>query len=219
MERLNRFAAHIESEGVRYLVHVPNSGRLRELLTPRAEVLWRSIPGPKRKTAGRLCLVKHRAEWVSIDSQLPNQLVRLGIARGAFPELVPFGPANPEFSIQKSRFDFVFPNAEVLLEVKSVTLVRGAQAMFPDSPTTRGTRHLRELTQLTTMGWRSLVLFIIQRADADFFTPNAAADPPFANAAVTAKRAGVGFFAYKCCVTPQAVAVVKPVPVRIPEVN
>ncbi len=80
------------------MIHVPNSGRLRELLTPQAEIRWLPVPGNHRKTAGRLCLVKNGHEWVSIDSQLPNRLVNLGLQTGFFPELGAYGPFQNVFA-------------------------------------------------------------------------------------------------------------------------
>lgn len=200
-QRLNRFVARVEIDGEIVTAHVPTSGRLGELLLPGAEVQLRSSSNPQRKTAWDLMLVKTGETWVSLDSRLPNYLVGQLLRNEA---LAPFPGATdikPEYVYGESRLDFAFTDGDgqrTLVEVKSVTLVEDGVAMFPDAPTLRGTRHLRELARAVGEGYRAAVLFIVQRDDATSFAPNHRTDPAFAGALREAEEAGVEIYAWKC---------------------
>jgi sugar fermentation stimulation protein A len=117
-----------------------------------------------------------------------------------------------------SRFDFLLSHrGETLLtEVKSATLVEGGKALFPDAPTLRGARHLRELTAWTRGGGRALVVFLVQRRDARALRPNERTDPAFAGALRDAKEAGVRIRVYRCAVTPRGCTLLGPIPLELP---
>jgi sugar fermentation stimulation protein A len=103
----------------------------------------------------------------------------------------------------------------VLAEVKSVTLVEGDRGLFPDAPTARGARHVRELSALARRGEPSAVVFVVQRPDARSVTPNRATDPAFADAMAGAARAGVSLLAYTCRVGPAGIRLEGRVPVLV----
>lgn len=217
--RLHRFGARVQVASGELYVHVPTSGRLRELLVPGAPVLIRP-PARPGKTAGALVLVQHQGIWVSVDAQLPSRLVRGWLQRGQLPPFAGYRDVRPEAVFGGSRIDFMLTagpleRPRALIEVKSVTLVVQGQALFPDAPTARGTRHVHELTAALAQGWRSAVVFVVQRSDAATFAANTASDPDFAAALRRAAAAGVEVYAYRCRVDPVAVTLDREIPILL----
>lgn len=197
-ERRNRFLAVVEMDGDAVLCHLPNPGRLRELLRPGARVYLTRREGSGRKTAYDLVAVEGEV-LVSIDSRLPNVAVRELLQEGRLWEFSGYREVSSEIAVGEGRLDFLLRNGQdCYLEVKSCTLVVEGVALFPDAPTERGTRHLKELSQLAAGGQRSAVMFVVQRPDATLFKPNDATDPKFGKALRGAHRRGVEVYAYRC---------------------
>ena len=211
--RPNRFIAWVELEGETCRCHVPNTGRLRELLLPGAVVWCQFHPEPGRKTAWTLLAVEHRGTVVNIDSQIPNRLaaefVRSG-GLGLMPDRV-----QPERTFGDSRLDLYYEAGPVrgFAEVKGVTLNEDGTARFPDAPTERGVKHLHSLVRAVEAGYRAAALFVIQRSDVTRFEPNQARDPAFARALREAAAQGVEVRALICTVTPGALEITGEVPV------
>ena len=211
--RPNRFIAMVELDGETRRCHVPNTGRLRELLLPGAVVWCQFHPEPGRKTAWTLLAVEHRGTVVNIDSQIPNRLaadfVRSG-GLGPVPDLV-----KPEQTFGDSRLDLYYEAGPVrgFAEVKGVTLNEDGTARFPDAPTERGVKHLHSLVRAVEAGYRAAALFVIQRSDVTRFEPNQARDPAFARALREAAAQGVEARALICTVTPGALEITGEVPV------
>ena len=217
IRRENRFVLRCRMEEEEVLCHLGNTGRLKELLTPDAELLLRHTPAPGRKTQWEAVLVKAGEHWVSLDSQLPNRLAYEGVRDGVI--ALPGFPApfavKREVKVGDSRLDLAAVQPEgktFFLEVKGATLLREGQAMFPDAPTDRGVKHLRELKRLAEEGTMAGVLFIVQRPDAGSFTPNPDR-PEFAAALREAKNAGVQVIAWRCAVDEEGVRLEKELPV------
>jgi sugar fermentation stimulation protein A len=173
-------------------------GRLKELLIPGAAMRLRQAPREaSRSTRYTVALVRSAESphaWVSVDSARANRLAEDLLSRGRVPGIGGGWTLRREFPVGRSRFDFLLRREGergVLVEVKSPSLVVKGVARFPDAPTVRGARHLRELESAVRAGGRALVLFIVQREDARSVAPNAATDPAFARALVSAERAGV----------------------------
>lgn len=225
LRRENRFRAQVLLDGRAVAAHVPNSGRLAELLTPSARVWILPAGESKRKTVCDLVLAEQTGTLVAVDARLPNALVTEALAAGSLPPFVDYSQVQAEVRIGKSRLDFLLqrdplaaqvtatanpgPVTEALaqcrqrcwLEVKSVTLVDNGVALFPDAPTTRGLRHLQELQQLRRCGDRAAVVFVVQRQDAVAFSPHLVAHPEFAAALRRAQQNGVEVHAWRCAVT------------------
>ena len=215
LERLNRFAALVEVGGQEQLAHLPNSGRMRELLWPGARLLVAPRPGP-RKTRFDLLMVQKDDLLVSVDARIPPDLLAEALAAGDLPGLGPFERLRREVRVGASRLDLVGegPEGACFIETKSVTLVRNGLALFPDAPTARGTRHLEELRGLAEQGHGAAVVFVVQREDAERLKPHEEADPLFA--AALRKAAGtVRVLAYRCRVGGDEVEINRPVPVEL----
>ena len=151
VDRPNRFIAHVEVNGAVETVHVKNTGRCRELLLPGTAVRLEVSDNPKRKTKYDLVAVhKQGLGWVNMDSQAPNKVVGEWLAKQDYDYI------KPEFTYGKSRIDFYMEKGEqkYLLEVKGCTLEVDGIGYFPDAPTERGVKHLRELAQAQQAGYR-----------------------------------------------------------------
>ncbi|TVP75972.1 MAG: DNA/RNA nuclease SfsA [Gemmatimonadales bacterium] len=269
VHRPNRFLVEARIPGSTEPVkaHLPDPGRLRELLVPGAPV-WlepaRDRPGaPPRKTRWTLRLVESvdGSRLVSLDTTLPNRLVEAALRARALPEFEGWELVRPEVTRGRSRFDFLLaeasggavggsasragveprggaeerPRRELLLEVKSVTLVEDRVALFPDAVTARGRRHVEELAELARggtdagagaqaragahasadSGTRAAVLFVAQRDDVEEIRAARSIDPAFADALADARAAGVSLLGRRCRVDAAGVSLLGPVPVSV----
>lgn len=179
-------------------VFIPNPGRMFELMIPGTEVFVREQRSPKRKTNYDMIGLEYNGVLVSIDSYLPNRFVKRLLLEHSFSFFDNYDTVIPEPRAFDGRFDFKLtgPEMSAFIEVKSCTLVENNRAIFPDAPTKRGARHLRNLAEAlnTKRVDRAAVIFVIQRPDASVFSPNDRTDPVFADALRYAHREGVEVF-------------------------
>lgn len=216
LERKNRFVALVEVDGEEKLAHIPNSGRMKELLFPGARVILREVSGKGRKTPYELLFAFQGGMPVAIDSQLPNRLMSEAIKRGEIQELVGYEKVKREVAWGHSRFDLLLKNGQrpdCLVEIKSVNLVKSRTAFFPDAPTTRGRRHLEDLGQAVQEGFRTAAFFLVMREDADRVCPNDSMDPEFGQALRWAVEQGMEVMARTCRLRGFQVEVGEPIPV------
>ena len=213
LSRPNRFIAHVELGGKEEVVHVKNTGRCRELLTPGARVWLAEGKNPDRKTRWDLIAVQKGNRLINMDSQAPNQVAREWLeAGGLFPRA---DRIQPEYTYGNSRFD-LYAEAEgrkILMEVKGVTLEEEGVVRFPDAPSQRAVKHLEELVRAREEGYETYVFFVIQMKGVRYFTPNRETHPEFAQALEAAAAAGVKILAYDCRVEPARLEAADPVPV------
>src|SRR5690625_4113404 len=181
VKRLNRFIAEIFVHGEKESVHIKNTGRLKELLQPSTEVLLEYSGNPQRKTKYSLIAVAKDEGWVNIDSQAPNTVAFEALKNGEIKEFGKVKLAKREVTYGASRFDLYFERDKEkgFIEVKGVTLEKDGVAMFPDAPTTRGTKHVLELIDALDEGYTATVLYVIQMKYCHTFTPYAEMDPAF----------------------------------------
>ncbi|MBI2861931.1 MAG: DNA/RNA nuclease SfsA [Chloroflexi bacterium] len=219
LQRVNRFLARVEIAGKVTPVHVANSGRLRELMQTGFTVYVKPIHRPGAKTQHDLALVQLDRVLVSADARVPNQVVAEALSEGALPEFDAYRAFDREHTFGHHRIDFLLSNGQspCLLEVKSITLVvEDGLGLFPDAPTLRGASHLQALIEAKRLGYRAAIIFVIQREDADRFSPNDAADPNFGRWLRQAAAAGVDIYAYRCRVDLRAIELAQRVPVLLP---
>jgi sugar fermentation stimulation protein A len=217
VERPNRFLVIADVQGRRIRVASRDPGRLEELLRPGARVLVAPAKEASRRTAATLCLVRKGAVWVSLVPTLANDLLEAALRSRPPSGLGRTRVLAREVPHGRSRFDFLLSlkGRPTLTEVKSVSLVRGRLALFPDAPTTRGARHLRELTELRQAGQPTLMVFVVQRPDADRVSPHRDRDPAFAEALEAAVEAGVRIRAYTSRVSPRGCRLDRRIPVLL----
>ena len=195
IDRPNRFIAHVLINGVEETVHVKNTGRCRELLLPNAEVRLAVSDNPNRKTKCDLVAVyKEKLGWVNIDSQAPNKVVQEWL------ETQDYTLVKPEYVYGDSRIDFymVKDQQEYLMEVKGCTLEIDGIGYFPDAPTERGVKHLKELTKARTLGYECIIAFVIQMEGVSEVRPYISMQPEFGEALEEAKAAGVKVLFLQC---------------------
>lgn len=214
LARPNRFIAEVEMEGRVEICHVKNTGRCRELLLPGAVVILAVAENPQRKTRYDLVAVYKGDMLVNMDSQAPNKAAAEYLAL-RFPEAELI---RPEYAHGNSRLDFYIRVGarEIFVEVKGCTLEREGVALFPDAPTERGAKHLRELGNLARKGYEAYVLFVIQMRGPAYFMPNDAMDPAFGHALRQAAAQGMGIWAVDCLVEEGGFVCDREIPVHLP---
>jgi sugar fermentation stimulation protein A len=216
VERPNRFLvkARLGASGEIIAAHCPDPGRLRELLIPGAAIYVSEAGRTARKTQYDLRFVEHpqNGQLVSLDSRLPNRLFWHELHRGRIPRFDGFQSARREVRLPQSspqsttsRIDFLVVDhdgRDCWVEVKSATLVERRAAKFPDAPTTRGRRHVLELAhRIQNTDDRAVVVFVVQRPDADSLSPNWGTDRQFGESLAYAADAGVELYAFTCLLT------------------
>lgn len=220
LERPNRFIAKVEIDGEIHTVHVKNTGRCKELLTPGCTVYLETCDTPNRKTKFDLVAAEKQREnlpslLINLDSQIPND-----VAAEWLPLSGLFSPDTiykREVKKGNSRFDFCIEDKGIktYLEVKGVTQENGSIAMFPDAPTERGVKHIEELTECIKQGYGACILFVIQMKGISHLIPNDETHKAFGDALRKAQKAGVKILAVDCIVTPDSIKADAPVPVKL----
>jgi len=215
ISRPNRFIATVEKDGEELTVHVKNTGRCRELLTKNAKVYIQKSENETRKTKYDLVMVKKGDRIINMDSQAPNTLFREWIERGnLFTEI---SLIRPESRYKNSRFDFYIEadGKRIFAEVKGVTLEEDGIVRFPDAPTQRGVRHIKELIDAKACGYEAYIVFIIQMNNVHHFEPNYKTHREFGEVLAEAESRGVNILAIDCHVTEDSVEAQNIVPVRL----
>jgi sugar fermentation stimulation protein A len=201
IKRVNRFIARVEAEGEEVLCHVKNAGRMRELFVEGVPVYLEKSDNPNRKTAYSLVGVKKDGFLVNVDSQAPNKMVQEWLLKTDKEKKILC--LKPEAAFGNSRFDFYLETTEKKewIEVKGVTLVEEGIALFPDAPTERGVKHIKELSRAVEEGYLAALIFVIQRKGVRWFQPNVRTHPEFAQALKEARKKGVSLLCYDSIVT------------------
>jgi sugar fermentation stimulation protein A len=204
LERPNRFTARVELDGKAETVHVKNTGRCRELLIPGSEAWLTRADAPGRKTKYDLIAVrKGNGVLFNIDSQAANTVTLEWLRRQ------PWDGIRPEYAYGASRMDFFMTRGgrKYLMEVKGCTLEREGTGYFPDAPTERGARHIRELIRAAAEGYQAILAFVIQMDGVKEVRPNRETDPVFSEAMEEASRRGVKILFLPCHVEPDSLEV------------
>lgn len=215
LARPNRFIAHIEVNGQEEVCHVKNTGRCKELLIPGCTIYVQHHDDAKRKTKYSLIAVKKGELLINMDSQAPNKVVQEWLKENKL-----FGEMTllkPEYTHGDSRFDFYLETAskKMFIEVKGVTLEEDGVVKFPDAPTERGVKHVRELAELVHEGYECAIIFVVQMSGMQYFTPNWKTHAEFGEALKRAQNAGVQIYAYECDVAIDSLKIAREIPVKL----
>lgn len=211
--RPNRFIAIVDIKGEQQVCHVKNTGRCRELLVEGCTVYLEKADSPNRKTAYDLIAVKKGTRLINMDAQAPNHVFAEWIAAGNFCSGIQ--SIHPEYVYGDSRLDFCLKteHGQHLVEVKGVTLEENGYVYFPDAPTERGVRHIRELQRAVKEGLDATLFFVIQMESILGMSPNDGTHPAFGAALREAAADGVQIEARDCTVTPDTLRIRNKVPV------
>lgn len=215
IKRYKRFLADIVlDDGTEITAHCANTGTMLGVNQPGSEVWVSPANNPKRKLQYTWELVRAGDGLVGINTALANRIAEEAINEGAIPELKGYGEIRREVKYGKnSRIDLLLSgpgDRKCYVEVKSVTLKRGAMAEFPDAVTARGTKHLGELAEVARHGGRAVMFYLVQRGDCRRLAIAADIDPRYAEAFSRAVASGVEILCYGCRVTPDEIVLSTP---------
>ena len=222
VKRYKRFMADVElDDGSVVVAHCANSGSMLSVNEPGADVWISPATNPDRKLKFTWELIRIGDAMVGINTSHPNKLVADAIEDGTIKELGGYASLRREVKYGKnSRIDILLEDDErpkCYVEVKNVTMRRdlspGAPADFPDSVTSRGKKHLEELSDMITEGHRAVMMYLVQRDDADSFAIAKDIDPEYAEALQKAQKAGLEVLCYDCAISPETITVNRPLPI------
>jgi len=200
-ERPNRFLSMVDivephaQNGV--AVHLHDPGRLKELLYPGNRVLLKKAKNPDRKTKWDIIAAHDHNSWVFTHSGYHRKVAEAIFADSTISPFGEMAGLKAEVKWGHSQLDFLLTRndtTEVWIETKGCTLAVEGRALFPDAPTTRGTKHVRSLIDLRSRGRQAAIVMLIFRNDAEVFIPNARMDPAFATAVSEALHSGVQLY-------------------------
>lgn len=218
VRRYKRFLADIELEdGSLVTAHTPNTGSMQQCAVPGQQVLLSKSDNPKRKLVWSWELVRVNEHWVDINTHRANRVVEEALRNNVLRCFQNYS-VRPEFPFAESRIDFMLEgaNEKVLLEVKNVTLCcQPGVACFPDAVTRRGQKHLRDLMLAKEQGWRAVIFFLVQRGDAQTFSPADEIDAEYGRLLREAVSCGVEALAYRTRVSPESSKVDQQIPIRL----
>jgi sugar fermentation stimulation protein A len=214
IKRYKRFLADIELEnGEVITAHCANPGSMMYLKDPGAEVWVSPSQNPNRKLKYTWEIIKINEVLIGLNTSLPNKIVEEAVQKGLVAEVAGYNSLRREVKYGKnSRIDILLQNSNLpdcYLEVKSVTLKRPGKsnklAEFPDSVTTRGTKHLQQLSDQVANGNRAVMLYLVQREDCDQFSIAGDIDSNYGEAFIAARGSGVEMLCYGCSISPEAI--------------
>ena len=214
LERPNRFIAICEIDGKKETCHVKNTGRCRELLVKGATVYLEKSSNPNRKTQFDLIAVEKNDRLINMDSQIPNFVVAESLNK-IFSDIT---FVIQEYKYGNSRFDIYLETKteKIFVEVKGVTLENDGVVRFPDAPTERGIKHLKELQKAVLDSYRACVVFLVQMNNIKYFEPNYNTHPEFAEELKRAYKNGVEIFVYDSIVKPDEIKLNSPIKIKMP---
>lgn len=208
LNRPNRFIAEVLIDGSEEKCHVKNTGRCKEILIPGTEVILSVSDNPSRSTRYDLIAAYKNGRLINIDSQAPNIAVKESFSR-----ICSYDRLVPEYTFGDSRFDFYAERdgRPIYAEVKGVTKENDNVVCFPDAPTERGLKHVRELTELAIEGNECYIVLVVQMENVKYFTPDYIVHCEFGIALQKASDAGVHVLAFDCKVTEDSMVLNDPV--------
>lgn len=213
VSRYKRFFADIELEnGEVITAHCANTGPMTGVCKLGSPVLVSHHPSPKRKLAYSWEAIYLDEQWIGINTSLPNRVIGHMLDHHLLPELEPYNTVKGEvaYGNEKSRIDFLLTNGEdssqkTYVEVKNTTWCMGSLALFPDTVTTRGQKHIRELMSVLTEDTSAALIFFINRGDCDRFAAGAEADPEYARLLKEAIAKGVKVLPCRFAIEPPTI--------------
>jgi len=218
--RLRFFADVRLDSGETVVALCANTGSLLGVIRPGQRVRLSRAANPERRLAWTWEQARVGRTWVGVNTALPNRVVEeaLRARRVAAVRAWPRVRREVAFGREGSRVDFLLEadgRPSLALEVKNVSMAEGTRALFPDSVTERGRKHLRELAAEVRAGREGAVLFLVHRADCREFAPADAVDPAYGRALRWAARSGVRVLAFAASLDRRGVRLARPLPVDL----
>ena len=202
VRRYKRFFTDVKLNKEIVTAHCPNTGSMKGLLDEGNEVYISKNNDPKRKLKYTLEIIKAKNKLIGVNTHFANKIAHHGLSNNLIKEIVNSDSIKPEvFFNKETRFDFLIEKKKqkIFFEVKNVTLCRDKKtAEFPDSVTSRGSKHLKTLIEAIKNGYKSYLLFLVQIQGAENFKIAKDIDKDYYENYLLAKKAGVIFLAYRC---------------------
>jgi len=224
-KRYKRFLSDIElSTGEEVVAHVPNTGSMKTCWGEKWKVLVTKNDNPKRKLKYTLEMTHNGESWICVNTGMTNKLVTEALENDVIFELLGYPEVKPEKKILDSRIDFFLSGhadkPDCYVEVKNVTLKgddigKDRFVLFPDSVTTRGQKHLRDLMKIKKSGLRAAMLYVVNREDVNVFSPAKDIDPEYARLVAEAKEVGVEIFVYQCKLNEEEIVLTKRLDIKL----
>ncbi len=219
IKRYKRFLVDVKlTDGSILTIHCPNTGSMRSCSNPGSLAAFSKSDNPKRKYPHTLEMIQDNSTWVGVNTSRTNSLVAEAITTGRIDEFQDIDSIRHEIKVSaKSRLDLAIYQGQLTtyIEVKNCSLVEDGCAMFPDAVTERGTKHLNELITLASEGHGACIFFLVQRSDANRFSPAKNIDPLYSKTLLKAKESGVTVLAYQATVSPNSIEVIKKLPIEL----
>ena len=213
VKRYKRFFTDVKLNKEVVTVHCPNTGSMQGLLDEGNEVYISKNNDPKRKLKYTLEIIKAKNKLIGVNTHFANKIAYHGLSNNLIKEVANNDSIKPEvFFNKETRFDFLIKknNQKIFMEVKNVTLIRTENvAEFPDSVTSRGSKHLRTLIEAIKQGYKSYLLFLVQIECAENFKIAKDIDKEYYQNYLLAKKAGVIFLAYRCKINSKEIKIEK----------
>ena len=213
IKRYKRFFADVKLNKEVVTAHCPNTGSMKGLLDEGNQVFISKNNDPKRKLKYTLEIIKAKNKLVGVNTHFANKIAYHGLSNNLIKEVANNNIIKPEvFFNKETRFDFLIEknNKKIFVEVKNVTLIRAENtAEFPDSVTSRGSKHLRTLIEAIKKGYKSYLLFLVQIEDVESFKIAKDIDKEYYENYLLAKKAGVKFLAYRCKISSKEIIIEK----------
>jgi len=213
IKRYKRFFADIKLDNEIVVAHCPNTGSMMGLLDKGNDVFISKNDNPKRKLKYTLEIIKVKKKLVGVNTHFANKIAYHALSNNLIKEVANNDSIKPEVYYDKeTRFDFFIEKdkKKIFLEVKNVTLFRDIKiAEFPDSITSRGSKHLKALIEASKKGFKTYLLFLIQIQGVESFTIAKDIDEEYYKNYLLAKKAGVNFLAYRCKISSKSIKVEK----------
>ena len=213
VKRYKRFFTDIKVNKEILTAHCPNTGSMMGLLEENNDVWISKSDNPKRKLKYTLEIIKVKNNLVGVNTHLANKIVDEGLKNNSFDEFKKLEDVQSEvFYNKETRFDFLVSknNKKIFIEVKNVTLSRNnKESEFPDSPTSRGTKHLKALIDASKKGFKTYVVFLVQIQNMKYFKIAKDIDKDYYENYLIAKKSGVQFLAYRCKINTKQIKIDK----------
>jgi len=213
VKRYKRFFAEIRLDKEVVVAHCPNTGSMMGLLNEKNEVYISKNDNPKRKLKYTLEIIKVNKNLVGVNTHFANKIAYHGLSNNLIKEISNNDNIKPEvFFDKETRFDFLVEKnkQKIFVEVKNVTLFRNENtAEFPDSITSRGSKHLKALIEAIKKGYKSYLLFLVQIQGIESFKIAKDIDKEYYENYLLAKKAGVIFLAYRCKIDSKEIKIEK----------
>ena len=223
LKRYKRFLADIRLDtGQEITAYCPNTGSMLSCDGPGSTVMVSYHDNPGRKFHYTWELVRINKNWVDINTMLPNKIVKEAIENKTIPEFINYEKIRTEVPYgENSRIDILLQknNSLCYVEVKNVTLVKDNIAFFPDAVTARGTKHLLELANMVKLGHRAVMFYLVQRMDADVFSPAKHIDSKYSQTLEKVHKTGVEILVYQAKISPEEITIKRSLPFKLDHIT